>query len=149
MGRTIGGAALLLLSLVMLLGFARSGAHLASPTTLFALLLSVGLPAAGGIALVRGRFGATGTSARTERLRAQTIEAEILRLAMHHQGRLTAVEVATQLALTQDEAKLALDALVARETAELDVTDDGVLVYTFHDARYVGGKDGSRGMLNG
>ena len=77
------------------------------------------------------------------------VDAEILRLAMRQQGRLTAVEVASALALPGDEAKNALDALVTREVADLEVTDDGVLVYTFHDARYLDGTSGAKGLLDG
>jgi hypothetical protein len=33
--------------------------------------------------------------------------------------------------------------------AELEFTDDGVLFYTFHDARYFEGKRGPKGLLDG
>jgi hypothetical protein len=146
-GRKIGGAALLLLSALMLLGFARSNASLASPTALFAVLITVVLPAAGGIALLRGALGGN-SKARMQQLRQQTIEAEILRLAMAKQGKLTAVEVASALALPESEVRLSLDAMVTREVADLDVTDDGVLVYSFHDARYFDGNSGGK-LLGG
>ncbi len=147
MGRKIAGVVLLIVAAVMLLGFARSSATLASPTALFALLLTVGLPAMGGVALLRGSFGGR-SNARMQQLRQQTIEAEILRLAMQKQGRLTAVEVTSALGLPGEEAKSSLDELVAREVADLEVTDDGVLVYTFHEARYVEGKHGVKGLLD-
>jgi hypothetical protein len=146
-GRKIGGAALLLLSALMLLGFARSGASIGSPTTLFAVLITVILPAAGGVALLRGALGGN-SKARMQQLRQQTIEAEILRLAMARQGKLTAVEVASALALPESEARMSLDAMVTREVADLDVTDDGVLVYSFHDARYFDGNSGGK-LLGG
>ena len=147
MGRKIGGAALLLLAAVMLLGFTRSSAGLFSPTALFALLITVALPAAAGVALLRGALGGT-SRGRMAQLRQQTIDAEILRLAMRQRGRLTAVEVASALALSGEEAKGALDSLVTREVADLEVTDDGVLVYTFHDARYLDGQSGTTGLLD-
>jgi len=147
-GRKIGGAALLLLSALMLLGFARSGAGFGSPTALFAVLITVVLPAAGGVALLRGALGGN-SKARMQQLRQQTIDAEILRLAMARQGKLTAVEVASALALPEGEAKSSLDSLVAREVADLDVTDDGVLVYSFHDAKYFDGNAGGKGLLGG
>jgi hypothetical protein len=146
-GRKIGGIALLLLSALMLLGFARSGASMGSPTTLFALLITVALPAAGGIVLLRGALGGN-SKARMEQLRQQTIDAEILRLAMAQRGKLTAVQVASALALPEDEARRSLDALVVREVADLDVTDDGVVVYSFHDARYFDA-NGGKGLLGG
>jgi hypothetical protein len=132
----------------MLLGFARSSAGLGSPTALFALLLSVGLPAAGGIALLRGSLGGN-SKARMAQLRQQTIDAEILKLAMRHQGRLTAVEVASALALDGVESKNALDDLVNRQVADLEVSDEGVLIYTFHEARYFDGDQGAKDRLRG
>jgi hypothetical protein len=131
----------------MLWGFMRSGASLASPTTIVALLITVVVPAGGGIGLLRGGFGGGRRSARMDQLRQQTIDAEILRLAVKEGGRLTAVEVATALALTPETAKTALDSLVTREVADLAVSDAGVLVYTFHDAKHIGGKDTARGVL--
>ena len=148
MGRKIGGAALLLVAALMLLGFARSSASMGSPTALFALLITVALPAAGGIVLLRGSLGGT-SKARMAQLRQQTIDAEILRLAMQHQGRLTAVEVASALALDGTEAKSALDDLVNRQVADLEVSDEGVLIYTFHDARYFDGDRSGKDRLNG
>jgi len=146
-GRKIGGGALLLLSALMLLGFARSGASIGSPRTLFALLITVALPAAGGVALLRGALGGN-SKARMNQLRQQTIDAEILRLAMAQKGKLTAVQVASALALPEDEATRSLDALVVREVADLDVTDDGVVVYSFHDAKYFDA-NGGKGLLGG
>ena len=149
MGRTVGGVVLLLVSAFMLLGFIRSGASFAALNTMLALALSVGLPAVAGVALLRGanRAGRLGGT-RMRQLRQATIESEILRLAMLQAGRLTAVEVASTLALTQEEAKETLDGLVTREVADLDITDAGVLVYTFHDAKHAGDKHTARGLLD-
>ena len=41
---------------------------------------------------------------------------------------------------TGEEAKGALDELERREVAELDFTEDGVLFYTFHEAKYFKGE---------
>lgn len=149
MGRTLGGVVLLLISAFMLLGFVRSAASFATLNTMAALLISVVLPAVGGVVLLRkaNRMERRG-GARVERLRQATIESEILRLAMLHGGRLTTVEVASTLALQPEEAKATLDALVTREVADLDITDAGVLVYTFHDAKHVGDKHSARGLLD-
>ncbi len=147
MGRKIGGIVLLALAALMLLGFARSSASLASPTALFALALVVILPAVGGIALLRGSLGGN-SATRMAQLRQQTIDAEILRVAMERGGRLTAVEVATSLGLGAGDAKAALDDLVQRQLAELEVSDEGVLIYTFHEARYFKGDVNSRARLD-
>ena len=147
MGRKIGGIVLLVIAALMLLGFARSSASLASPTALFALALVVILPAVGGIALLRGSLGGN-SATRMAQLRQQTIDAEILRVAMERGGRLTAVEVATSLGLGAGDAKAALDDLVQRQLAELEVSDEGVLIYTFHEARYFKGDVNSRARLD-
>src|SRR5512141_836653 len=111
MSRTTGGIALLVLAAVMFYGFLRSGASLAAPATIAAVLLTAVAPAVGGIALLRG--GGTARTRRLDQLRQQTIDAEILRLAVSERGKLTAVEVATALALTPEMATEALDAPAA------------------------------------
>jgi hypothetical protein len=148
-GRTLGGVVLLLVSAFMLLGFVRSGASFAALNTMIAVLLVVVLPAVGGVALLRSanRIERRG-GARMQQLRQATIEAEILRLAMLNAGRLTTVEVASALSLQPEEAKETLDGLVTREVADLDITDAGVLVYTFHDAKHVADKHSARGLLD-
>ena len=149
MGRIVGAVALLLLSLFMLLGFLRSGAAIAAPTTIVALLLTVGLPAAGGIALLAGRVrGRNRLSARREQLRRQTIDAEILKLAEQHGGKLTAVEVVSALAVTPEAAQAALEEFHGRELAEIEITDSGVLVYVFRDIQHLAEKAHSRGILD-
>src|SRR4051794_8397914 len=100
----------------MFLGFIRSDASLAAPATIMALLITAVAPAVGGVALLRG--GGTARNERLDRLRQQTVEAEILRLAVAEQGKLTAVEVATALAMTPEMAKETLDSLVTRDIAD-------------------------------
>jgi hypothetical protein len=146
MNRTTGAIALFVLAGLMLVGFVRSDATLAAPATIVALLLTTVAPAIGGVALLRG--GDTKRSRRLDQLRDQTIDAEILRLAVSEGGRLTAVEVATALTLTPEAAKDKLDALVHRDVADIAVTERGVVVYTFHDAKHLGGKSDAKGVLD-
>lgn len=149
MGRTLGGVVLLLVSAFMLLGFVRAGANFAALKTIVALGIGVALPAIWGVALLRTANRMERRSgSRVEQLRQATIESEILRLAMLQAGRLTAEEVASTLALTPEEAKATLDGLVVREVADLDITDAGVLVYTFHDAKHAADKHSARGLLD-
>jgi hypothetical protein len=148
-GRIVVAGALILLSLLMLLGFVRSDALLSSPATIGALVITVLLPAAGGIALLSGRFSKRRQlAARREKLRAQTFESEILRLAAQRQGRLTAVEVMTEFAVPLEEANALLESLVVRELADIEVTDSGVVVYAFHDVRHLGDKSKAKGLLD-
>ena len=143
------GIALLVLSLFMLLGFFRSDAPLTSPATIAALFIAVGLPALGGILLTTNRFGRGKRLAeRREQLRQQTFESEILRLAGQRQGRLTAVEVMTEFAITLDQANALLESLVVRDLADLEVTDSGVVVYAFHDVQHLADKPRAKGILD-
>jgi hypothetical protein len=148
-GKTVAGIGLLILSLFMLLGFLRSGADLSTPATIAALLITVVLPAVGGILLTTNRFArGKQLAARREELRQQTFESEILRLAGQRQGRLTAVEVVTEFAIPLDRANELLESLVVRELADIEVTDSGVVVYAFHDIKHLADKPHAKGILD-
>jgi hypothetical protein len=138
--------ALLSLAGLMLFGFLRSNASITAPATIAALLITVVAPAVGGVALLRGRDLAR--SRRLDQLRQQTIDAEILKMAREERGNLTAVEVATRLALPPETAKEALDSLVTRDLADIAVTERGVVVYTFHDVKHLGDKSSAKGVLD-
>ncbi|HYH78895.1 MAG TPA: hypothetical protein VEX86_03840 [Longimicrobium sp.] len=149
MNKLIGAAGLILLALFMLAGFFNSSLALTAPATLAALAFTVGLPAVGAALLVRGHFGEQARlTGRKAELRRNTIDAEILRLAARRQGQLTAVEVASELALTPDAAAEALKELGIRGQADVQVTDDGVLVYSFYDLRHLSGKSTAKGVLD-
>jgi hypothetical protein len=144
---TIGGGLLLLLAAFMLVGMLGSSVAIGSPAGILAALITIVLPAAGGIALLRSGPSRRKLDERRDVLRRQTIESEVLRLAASHQGRLTVVEVMTELALTQDDAKEALDALMRREMADIELTPAGMIVYNFHDVRRMDEKSQSKGLL--
>jgi hypothetical protein len=148
-GRLVAAALLLLLSFFMLIGFLGSSASLSAPATIAALLITVGLPAAAGVTLASSHFRQRGQlGRRRDELRRQTIESEILRLAAQHGGRLTAVEVASDMAIAPEAAKEALDSLVLREMAELEITDSGMLVYAFTDIKHLAQKSRAKGVLD-
>jgi hypothetical protein len=149
MSRLVGAAGLGVVGLFMLVGFLNSDAALAAPATLAALALTVGLPAAGAALLLRSHYAERDRlHGRKAALRRNTVDAELLRLAGERGGRLTAVEAATHLAMSPESAKEALDALTVRGQAELEITDAGVLVYSFYDVRHLGGKSSARGILD-
>jgi hypothetical protein len=149
MARLTGSALLILLSLLMLVGFLRSDATLTAPATIVALLIPVVLPAAGGLALAAGRVRGRGRLARRrDELRRQTIESEILRLAEQRGGKLTAVEVASEMAIAPEAAKDALDSLALRELAEIEITDSGLIVYALRDVRHLAEKPHAKGVLD-
>jgi hypothetical protein len=149
MSRLAFSALLMLLSLLMLVGFVRSDMALTAPAALAALLITVVLPAAGSLALAAGHVRGRGRlTRRKEELRRQTVESEILGLAARHSGRLTAVEVATDLAISPEAAKGALDSLAERELADIEITNSGLIVYAFRDVRNLGEKAEARGVLD-
>jgi hypothetical protein len=58
-------------------------------------------------------------------------ERRILQFAEAEKGRVTVAEVAAHCRLTVTQAKTDLDRLVLQQVAELQVTENGVLVYVF------------------
>lgn len=144
--RKLGATVMFLVAAFMLLGFSLSTADVSRGVTVFSIMLTVVLPAGVGVALLRG--GAGNNDARMKQLRLQTIDAEILRLATARGGQLTAVDITIALGLNDADVKESLEGMVRREAADLDVTDDGALVYTFRDVKHGEGNYGARGFLD-
>jgi hypothetical protein len=143
----IGGVALLLLALFMLYGALRSDLGTSGPA-IIALLITVALPGAAGARLILRQLRNKGkVEDRKALLRRQTLEAEILRLAGKHGGKLTIVETVSDLAITPEQAKDVLDDLARRGLADFEVTDSGVVVYVFHDVQRLSEKPHSKGLL--
>ena len=143
------GSALIGVSLFMLLGYLSADLSVSTAAKLAALFVTVGIPGGAGVTLLvqhsgRGRKLAE----RREQLIRQTQEAELLRLAGEHGGRLTVVEVVRELATTHQDAEKLLRSLVERGFAEVEVTDSGLLVYTFPDVQLLEEKPDSRGVLD-
>ncbi|MXW17077.1 MAG: hypothetical protein F4123_03875 [Gemmatimonadetes bacterium] len=148
MGKLLGGMALMAVSLFMVVGFLRADVDRAALGTMVALLIGAGLPAAGGSWLLARHFGVgRRIGRRREELRRDTLEAEILKMAERHGGRLTTVEVAAELAVPATTAEELLNELMRRELAEIEITDSGLLVYAFHDLRHLSEKETARGLL--
>lgn len=145
--KLIAAGGLAAIALFMLLGFL--SADVSGGAAIVALLLVVGLPAAGAGLLVRSHFAERSRlTGRKALLRQQTLDAEILRLARERGGKLTVVEVATELGVAMEGAKEALDGLLLREHADLELTDSGVTVYHFYDVRHLDDKHTARGILD-
>ncbi len=149
MKRLTGAFALGALSLFMLTGYLRSDIDGSTLAAMVAFALVVLLPAVGAFLLARSHLAEHGrVGRRREELRLQTIESEVLKLAIARGGKLAAVEVATQLALSPEQATEALDRLALRGQAEYEVTDDGVIVYAFRDILHLSGKATAKGVLD-
>ncbi len=148
MGRLVGGCCLIAVGLFVLLGFTQAEVD-HGLATVVALLIGAGLPMAGGGWLIVQHVGAGRLRGkRREALRRETLEAEVLRLAGRHGGRLTAVEVAGELAVSPATADETLHALALRKVADLEITDSGVLVYVFHDVVHMSEKKHARRLLD-
>ena len=146
MSRTLAGVTLCILAALMLLGFAQAGS--VTVASLIALVIGAGIPAAFGVALLSGRLGSgKRLGAAKEQLRRQTIDAEILGLAGKRDGKITVIEVVSELALDHAEASEVLESLSVRGLADIQITDSGTIVYDFRDVRLLGEKGSARDVL--
>ncbi len=149
MGKLLGGVGLLILALFMLLGFFRAQPSAGTAATMVTFLLAVVLPAAGGVALLYAhRQQGHSIAQRKERLRQQTLEAEMLKLAARKGGKLTVVEVIGEMAVDTETAKRGLEALAAEGHADVQLTEAGVIVYAFYDVQHLPEKRDAKGVLD-
>lgn len=146
MGKFIGPALLYLLAGFLLLGFLQSdvGINAASIT---ALALGVILPAGIATRMVLKPGAEKQRLAHQDALRLRTVEAEILRISKLHDGKLTLVEIVSELAVSPEDAKAAADSLVRQEIGDIEITESGVLVYVFRDIRHLHEKADAKGLL--
>jgi hypothetical protein len=144
-----GSILLTAFAVYMTWGYLNSSLDASDPATFVGLVLVVGFPLLGAALLARRHATVhRRRGERTIRLRQQTIESELLKLAAEKGGRLTAVELAMHLAITPEAATEALDRLALRGQADYEVTDAGVIVYSFHDIMHLGGKHTAKGVLD-
>ncbi len=85
---------------------------------------------------------------QTHILHRRTFEADILKLAEQKSGRLTIVEVMAEFAVDAETAKNALESFASEGIAEIEITESGVLVYSFYDIRHLAEKESARGVLD-
>ena len=146
MKRLISGSALIGLSLFMLLGFTKAKL----PTSRVVKVVTIGnavvLPLGMGMGLIYGHHGRNRKylNLRRKERQARTIQSEILKLAIAHKGKLTAVEVAAELGIDLASATQHLTLLTHQDLAELEITASGMLVYAFHDIQALSEKTTSR-----
>lgn len=137
MKRIMGGSALIGLSLFMLLGFAKAKLPPGRVTKILTLGIAVVLPMGTGAGLIYSHFKPNQTYLKTRRkeLQTRTIQAEIVKLAIAHKGKLTAVEVIAALGISSEMAQQQLNLLTHQNLAELEITESGTLVYAFQDVQ--------------
>ena len=149
MTKIAAAVGLALLALFMLAGFLNADTAASAGARLLALGITVVLPAAGAALLARSHFAERSRlTGRRAELRRHATEAELLRLAQGRGGKLMAVEAAMSLHLSEETARETLDVMVAAGRAELEVTDEGNLVYTFPTLTALRDKSTARGILD-
>jgi hypothetical protein len=151
MAKLAGGIALLMVSAFMLIGFMAGGAGTQSlGVRVFAFLITVGIPGAGGLALLRGhlRRSLPSGGGGADALRRQTWESEIVKLAERKGGKLTVVEVIADSVMNADDAEEVFKDLVGRGLAEPEVTDGGLIVYVFPDIKLLKEKNASKSLFD-
>jgi hypothetical protein len=58
------------------------------------------------------------------------------------------VEVASDISISPEAAKGALDSLAERDLADIEITSSGLIVYAFRDVRHLGEKPHAKGVLD-
>lgn len=145
MNKATTGSVLIGLSLFMLMGMFRADVH--GMAAVMAFLLVIVLPAAGGSYLLYSHFSQRQQiSANKAQLGLRTLESEILKLARRHGGRLTLVEVTSEFGIDKELAEQALDSLAQQKYADYQVTDSGLLVYTFSELQQLDEKSRARSI---
>jgi hypothetical protein len=143
MTKATSGSLLIGLSLLMLMGFFKADVH--GMSAFMAFLIVIVLPAGGGGYLLYSHFNQSKQLTANKAKRGlKTLESEILKMAGRNQGQLTVIEVATEFAIDKELAEQALDSLAQQKYADYEVTDSGLLVYTFHELQLLDQKSQAR-----
>ena len=67
---------------------------------------------------------------------------------MAKKGKLTIIEVMSEVRIEFDLAKKILNSFADQNIADLEVTESGILVYSFYDIQHLSEKSSSRGILD-
>lgn len=131
------------ISLFMLMGM--FNAHVPFMTKFVMFFLVVVAPGVGGAYLLySNKQQGQGRVANKQRLAQQTLEAEIIQMARKNQGRLTVIEVVGQLGIDKNTAEEVLDNLALQKIADVQMTDEGLIVYNFTELHQLSDKNQSR-----
>jgi len=149
MAKLIIGIFLILLAAFMLIGFLNADTATDALAQYIAFAISVILPFFGGIALIYSNHRSKkNLVVSKDNLRDKTLMAEVMKLAGQKRGKLTVVEVISDLVLEHDTAKELLDSLVARGLADVELTESGVIVYSFYEISHLKDKMNAKGVLD-
>lgn len=145
MNKATIGSLLWALALFMLMGF--FNASVSGVPALMAFLITIVLPAGGGSYLIYSHVQQRKQLTANKSHRGlKTLESEILKLAQRSGGKLTVLEVTTEFAIDQEQAEKALDNMALQKMADYQVTDSGLLVYTFNELNLLNEKSQARSI---
>ena len=149
MKRLVGGVALMVLGMFMLLGYAGAELPHGPAVSMLTFGIAVLLPLLAGGGLVVSHYRRRHRlEAGRDRLARMSLEAEVLQLAQAKGGKLTAVEVMSDLAVDKLTADRLLGALAAQGMADVELTESGVMVFAFYDVAHLKDKPSARGVLD-
>ena len=149
MKRLAGGIGLIALGLFMLLGFAKSNPGADPAVRLLTLTIAVLLPLLSGAALVVSHFRKQHRlQTGRDGLARMSLEAEVLKLAHEKEGKLTAVEAMSELAVDKLTADRLLGSLAGQGLAEVELTESGVMVFAFYEVAHLNEKASAKGVLD-
>ncbi len=126
---------------VAAIGDLLSGNSDTQPGVLWGLLVFFSLTCAGGIYLI------VSTRKRSHQQRTQQQERDVLRLVAARGGRITPFEVAAESELSATQAQAILESLCQVGMAELQVTEQGNLIYVFRSFMADDEKTSAKGPL--
>lgn len=145
MNKAIAGSLLSGLSLLMLMGY--FNANVQGLSALIAFLLVVVLPGGSGAYLLYSHFQQRQQlGVRKQQLGLKTLESEILKMARRQGGHLTVLEVTAEFGIDKALAEQALDSLAQQQYADYQITDEGLLVYTFAEVQQLSQKHQARSI---
>lgn len=149
MNRLTFGIILIILSLFMLIGFFNAKLEEGVFVTFLTFSIIVILPFVSGTLLIYYYYrDKTKLQRNKQNLAIKNLEAEVLKLAQKKGGSLTAVEVMADLAVNSETAKQVLESLAVQSLAEVEITESGVIVYSFYDVKHLHEKHKAKKILD-
>lgn len=150
MNKLLGGISLLGLAGFMLLGFSKADLSDQSTTVRgMTFGIGIGIPTAVGIgSLCSHQQDRKRISTYRANAQLRTLQSEILKLAKANQGKLTEIEVISELGLNPGVVNDVLTSLCHQDLATIEMTDSGLVVYAFPDIQQLPDKYTSRGLLD-
>lgn len=143
------GILLIIISLFMLLGFIKSNTEHELLVRVITFILAVVIPFSSGFGLLLSNYKQKKLLDNSKgSLANKILGSEILKLAEKNNAKLTVLEVVKELSVESNVAQEILDAFVAKNFAEIELTESGIIVYSFVDIQRLNEKEFSKGVLD-